>query len=683
MIRITFLYVGSSLPWPVRQAERDVRERWKMDLQVSLHNCGAPLSEAERGQIELDLSQSDIVFIIHVTDQENASFLREALSRHAGRHRAVVAINCLPDLMRETKMGKLEFAALMRSSGGGSLRNLVRKLGNWLADSMRSRSPAPYSKLAHRLPAILKLVPAAGRARDLKNYLQIFCYFLQPTPENLASMMLYAIKCYVPGCRHIEVPLPETMPALAIYHPDAPQLFESFEDYRRWYELRGRALSSDKTIGLLLLRPQVISRARRHYDFLIRAIEDEGLGVIPVTTTFLDNRDACRAFFMEADSRPRISQIVSLTGFSFVGGPVKNDSRAAAEFLKRLDVPLRSIVSLDVQTIEDWQSSRMGLNPIQTVMQVAIPEIDGATEPFIYGGMRRSGNQPEPIEDRSRKIARRLARWNHLRTAPRSELRLAFVIFCFPPDKGNVGTAAELDVFASLLEILKRLKSEGYSVSPPENPDQLRELILGSSEGESIARAAYSMSADQYCALCPYADEIERQWGPIGREITIMGAHFGNAFIGVQPGFGYEGDPVRMLASEGGTPTHDFMALYTYIEKVFRADAVIHVGTHGALEFMPGKQVGLSANCWPDRLIGDLPHIYIYSVNNPSEGAIARRRSYAELISYLTPPLESAGLYRELAQLKELIAAYRQSNDETEREQLFKEIQEKAEQISL
>src|SRR3989475_5028910 len=123
---------------------------------------------------------------------------------------------------------------------------------------------------------------------------------------------------------------------------------------------------------------------------------------------------------------------------------------------------------------------------------------------------------------------------------------------------------------------------------------------------------------------------------------------------------------MRLLMSEGGTAPHGFAAFYTYVEKVFAADAVVHVGTHGAMEFMPDKQVGLSSECWPDRLIGELPNIYIYSVNNPSEGTIAKRRSYAQLISYLTPPIENAGLYKGLATLKESIMANRTSNDEQE-----------------
>jgi len=163
----------------------------------------------------------------------------------------------------------------------------------------------------------------------------------------------------------------------------------------------------------------------------------------------------------------------------------------------------------------------------------------------------------------------------------------------------------------------------------------------------------------------------------------IQGIQLGNIFIGVQPTFGFEDDPMRLLMSRGGAPHHGFAAFYTYLEKVLEADAVVHVGTHGATEFMPGKQVGLSNECWPDRLIGEMPDIYIYSVNNPSEGTIAKRRSYAQLISYLTPPIESAGLYKGLASLKDLIASYRGSTDQQERDRLYQAIDEARKSLNL
>jgi len=767
--KITVLYVGSSLLAPLKQAEREIEREFAPGLRVAAYNFGAPLDEAQWREIEGELGASQVVFVIHVTDGENAARLVPLLEKYKATHRAVIVINCMPELMRRTRMGRLRFG---RETGGGSsdgqakgeadgagegmARRLVGRVGAWMGEQARARrgrkkkgaSHTQYLRYIERLPALLRVVPNAGRLGDAKNYLSIFCYFLQPTPANIRAMLLVALKHYAADARfeRVELPPPESMPAVAIYHPDADALFESFEAYRSWYERRAGAggggdggnakLDPQKTVGLLLMRPQIVSGAHAHYDALIRAVEAEGLATVPAISTFMDNREACEMFFVEkrqssvvsrpsreagrrpaaqerhapgkskttdneqratdngqrTTAKPRVSQIVSLTGFSFVGGPAMNDSEAAVEFLRELNVPFRSAVSLDVQTIEAWRDSWTGLNPVQAGMQIAIPEIDGATEPFVYGGMSRASASPLPLEDRCRRIARRLARWNHLQTAPRAALKLALVAFCFPPNKGNVGTAADLDVFPSVREMLVRLQAEGYNVEVPESADELRERLLGGNADSygATTNVAYRMTLEEYRRLCPFAAEIEAEWGTapgainsFGGTLLIQGLQLGNVFVGVQPTFGYEGDPMKMLMSRGGTPHHGFAAFYAFIEKVFRADSVVHVGTHGALEFMPGKQVGLSESCWPDRLVGELPNLYVYSVNNPSEGSIARRRSYAELISYLTPPIEDAGLYRDLAALKELLLAYRQTNDEGEREQLFRSIEERAASLHL
>lgn len=362
-----------------------------------------------------------------------------------------------------------------------------------------------------------------------------------------------------------------------------------------------------------------------------------------------------------------------------------NDSEAAAVFLEQLNVPYRSVVSLDAQTIDSWRASQTGLNPIQAGMQIAIPEIDGATEPFIYGGLPANGSEPVALAERCVRLARRLRRSNRLRTAPRAELKIALTLFCFPPNKGNIGTAADLDVFPGLWETLQTLRREGYCVELPASPEDLRNRLIGgnSSEFGSPANVAYRMSVAEYRQLSAYVAEVEAEWGAapgrinsFGDELLIQGLQLGNVFLGVQPTFGYEGDPMRLLMARSGAPHHGFLAFYAYLAKVLDVDAVVHVGTHGALEFMPGKQVGLSDECWPDRLIGELPNLYIYSVNNPSEGSIAKRRSYAELISYLTPPIENAGLYRELATLKDLVMSYRQSANEAEKARLYETIVE-------
>jgi magnesium chelatase subunit H len=739
-MNVTVLYVGSSLLAPLRQAEREINRDFALDLRIAAYNFGLSLTEGEWREVEHDLSGADVVFVIHVMDGENASRLLESLERNRSRHHAVVVINCMPDLMRRTRMGKLDFNRMFGGAKGrdnepaGRSRDkskesdeaqraesLVGRVGSWMGAQARAhrekkkRSHTQYLKLVDRLPGLLRFVPSAGRLRDIKHYLQLFCYFLQPTPANIRSMVLYAIKHYVPDERvaksDIKLAAPERMPAVAIYHPDAPALFESFATYRKWYARRkgknGRlALGADETIGLLLMRPQIVSHTRKAYDGLIRAIEAEGLSVLPVISTLMDNREACGKFFIDderkradgagegasLEAKSRVSQIVSLTGFSFVGGPAMNDSEAATQFLRELNRPFRSAVSLDMQSVEAWQESLTGLNPVQAGMQIAIPELDGATEPFVYGGVRADGCEPLPLAERCHRLARRLKRWNHLQTAKRADLRLAMLVFCFPPNKGNIGTAADLDVFPSAWEMLRALERDGYEVEVPPSADHLRELLLGGNSEKfgATANVAYRMSVEEYRQHCPYVEEIEDEWGiapgsinSFGGELLIQGVQLGQIFLGVQPTFGYEGDPMRLLMARSGAPHHGFMALYTYLEKVFRADALIHLGTHGAMEFMPGKQVGLSDKCWPDRLIGELPNIYIYSVNNPSEGSIAKRRSYAELISYLTPPIESAGLYKDLASLKESLTAYRQATDERERARLFATIEETARALNF
>lgn len=750
-MKVTVLYVGSSLLAPLKQAEREINRDYNLDLSVVAYNFGGPLNEDEWRTIDADLGSANIVFAIHVMDGENASRLIAALDRYRQQHSAVIVINCMPNVMRRTRMGKLDVARLGKLTNGEKLNGeaasqdalqLMGSAGSWIGRQVRrgkasggkKNGHGQYLKWVDRLPGILKFVPSAGALRDVKNYLNIFCYFLQPTPANIRSMILAAVKNYVPDERlqqvKIQVPPPETSPSVAIYHPEAPKLFETFDAYREWYGNRSPKskvqssksltdLDSSTTIGLLLMRPQVVSKTTKHYDALIRAIEAEGLSVIPALSTLMDNREAVSKFFLDTTSEPkdkaqssklkapaptepstaepalppsRVSQIVSLTGFSFVGGPAMNDSATAAKFLETLNRPYRSAVSLDTQTIDSWQQSQTGLNPIQSGMQIAIPEIDGATEPFIYGGIPEHGLEPVALEDRCTRFARRLRRWNRLRTADRRDLKLALVLFCFPPNKGNVGTAADLDVFPGLWETLSRLHDEGYQVEVPESADALREMIIGGNAEQfnSTANVAHRMTTSEYRRLCSHVAEVESDWGAapgsvntFAGELLIQGVHLGNVFVGVQPTFGYEGDPMRLMMARSGAPHHGFLAFYSYLSGVLDVDAVVHVGTHGALEFMPGKQVGLSGECWPDRLIGELPNIYLYSVNNPSEGSIAKRRSYAELISYLTPPIENAGLYRDLATLKDLVLSYRESTDEAERARMFDSIEEYAKQTNF
>jgi magnesium chelatase subunit H len=322
-------------------------------------------------------------------------------------------------------------------------------------------------------------------------------------------------------------------------------------------------------------------------------------------------------------------------------------------------------------------------------LQIALPELDGAIEPIIMSGRDGATGKSITLQDRVETIAARALKWANLRRKPKAEKKVAITVFSFPPDKGNVGTAAYLDVFGSIYKVLEGLREDGYGVGElPEDAHKLMLEVLHDAEAQYNSpelNIAYRMSVEEYEKLTPYQDRLHESWGPPpghlntdGQNLLVFGKHFGNVFIGVQPTFGYEGDPMRLLFSRSASPHHGFAAYYTYLERVWGADAVLHFGTHGSLEFMPGKQMGMSETCYPDSLIGSIPNLYYYAANNPSEATIAKRRSYAETISYLTPPAENAGLYKGLKELGELIASYQTLKDGGRGVQIVDSIMDKA-----
>ncbi|MFN6978367.1 MAG: cobaltochelatase subunit CobN, partial [Gemmobacter sp.] len=273
-----------------------------------------------------------------------------------------------------------------------------------------------------------------------------------------------------------------------------------------------------------------------------------------------------------------------------------------------------------------------------------------------------------PCAERVAALAEKAARLARLRRSRVAERRIGIVLYGFPPNAGAVGTAAYLSVFESLHRTLQAMKAEGYSVEPPESVEALRAAVLKGNAARfgQPANVAAQVDAETIVARTPWLGEIEAVWGPApgrvqsdGRGVFILGARFGNVFVGIQPVFGYEGDPMRLLFETGFAPTHAFSAFYRWLAEDFGADALLHFGMHGALEFMPGKQAGVSGRCWPDRLIGGLPNVYLYAANNPSEATLAKRRSNAVTVTHLTPPLAQAGLYKGLADLRDTLARWR------------------------
>jgi magnesium chelatase subunit H len=588
---------------------------------------------------------------------------------------AVVVFPSMPEVMRLNKVGSFTMENL------GQSKSIV-------ADFMKSKKKQDGSsfeegmlKLLRTLPKVLKYLPG-DKAKDAKAFMMSFQYWLGGSPENLEAFLLMLGDTFVDGVqgkglvKEEDIIEPVLLPDKGIWHPLADTVFQDVTEYLEWYNTKhAPALGIDPatapTVGLILQKSHINTKDECHYISMIAELEARGARVICIYSGGLDFSGPVNEFFYaQGASEAEVDSVINLTGFALVGGPASQDHDKAVEVLESLNRPYLCAVPLVFQSFEEWQKSELGLHPIQVALQVSLPEIDGAIEPIIYAGREGATGRSVPLPDRINQLAERALKWANLGRKENKDKKLAVTVFQFPPDKGNVGTAAYLDVFGSIHAVLKELKKTGYDVGEiPETPMDLVDTILQDKEAKfdsPTLNIAYRMSVSEYEEKTWYHKDLEENWGPApghlntdGTDMLVYGATFGNVFIGVQPTFGYEGDPMRLLFSKSASPHHGFAAYYTYLEEIFKADAVLHFGTHGSLEFMPGKQVGMSGECYPDRLIHSIPNLYYYAANNPSEATIAKRRSYSATISYLTPPAENAGLYKGLKELGELVSSYK------------------------
>ena len=642
-----------------------------------------------------DVARANIFIASLIFLEDLADKVVAAVEPHRDRLDVAVVFPSMPQVMRLNKMGSFSMAQLGQSKSAIAqfMKKRKEKSGAGFQDGML--------KLLNTLPKVLKYLPM-DKAQDARNFMLSFQYWLGGSQENLENFLLmltdrYVYKDMETDSGALQYRDPVTYPDLGIWHPLAPAMFEDVKEYLNWFNSRTDISDELKDplapcVGLVLQRTHLVTGDDAHYVAMVQELESMGARVISVFAGGLDFSKPVDAFFYDPLSKGQsaiVDVVISLTGFALVGGPAKQDHPKAIESLKRLNRPYMVALPLVFQTTEEWEESDLGLHPIQVALQIALPELDGAIEPIILSGRDGMTGRAIALQDRVEAITQRALKWANLRRKPKLTKKVAITVFSFPPDKGNVGTAAYLDVFGSIYKVMEALQHNGYDVKDlPETAEALMLEVLHDARAQYNSpelNVAYRMSVPEYEALTPYSERLHESWGPPpghlntdGQNLLVFGKEFGNVFIGVQPTFGYEGDPMRLLFSRSASPHHGFAAYYTYLEQIWKADAVLHFGTHGSLEFMPGKQIGMSETCFPDSLIGTIPNLYYYAANNPSEATIAKRRSYAETISYLTPPAENAGLYKGLKELGELVASYQTLKDTGRGAQIVDSIMDKA-----
>ncbi|HYW89230.1 MAG TPA: cobaltochelatase subunit CobN, partial [Chloroflexota bacterium] len=451
---------------------------------------------------------------------------------------------------------------------------------------------------------------------------------------------------------------------------------------------------SRPTIGVLFYRSHLLSGNTAFVDALIDQIEAQGANARAVYAYSLKDvstrgelPDALRYFADETD--------VLITSTSFAMGQVNPDGPTGAgwsvEALERLGIPVLQAICVGGPHAQ-WDASQRGLTPLETAMNVALPEFDGRiiSVPISFKEtLPATGRLDGPVvtyvpqPDRIRRIVGHALRLAALRSKPNADKHVALVLTNYNAKASRIGNAVGLDTPASVLRLLHAMRGAGYDVGdpaelPPDGDTLLAQLVDRCSYDSEFLTDAQLQNAAARVPIGRYADwfqelpslnqhQMTTRWGPPPGEsyvhddhIALAGLQFGNVFIAIQPPRGYGIDPNLIYHQPDLPPTHSYHALYRWIRDGFGADAMIHVGKHGTLEWLPGKALGLSETCFPDQLLADVPLIYPFIINNPGEGAQAKRRAHAVIVDHLTPPMTTADAYGKLGELARLVDEYYQ-----------------------
>ncbi len=453
------------------------------------------------------------------------------------------------------------------------------------------------------------------------------------------------------------------------------------------------------TVGICFYRSHRITGNAAWVDALAAEIEAAGANAIAVWSTTL-RRDADGNVPALALLEGRIDAL--LVTMLATGGSHAADAeqRWDAAAIEALDVPvLQAVCSTSSRAA--WEQSASGLTPLDAATQVAIPEFDGR----LLGGVvsfKERGSEEDSVvgaaipryvadPERCARVARLAVRHARLRATPNAEKKIALLLTSFPTKHARVGMAVGLDTPASALGLLDALHAAGYGVDRPyaHGDELMHALIAGGGHDpefvtdEQLASATLRFPIADYeawYATLPASlrEGIEERWGPppgdqfvdqgggreangvsdLGEAFVVAGLELGNVLIAIQPPRGYGDDAVGIYHDPELPPTHHYLACYRFLDAAWGADAIVHLGKHGTLEWTPGKMLALSAGCAPDAALGDMPLVYPFIVNDPGEGVQAKRRAHAVIVDHLVPPMMRAESYDELAELEALLDEY-------------------------
>ena len=637
-------------------------------------------------EIEENVKKADTVIVNMIFDDE----IIEILEKHKNDNKNYLILASMPRGLVLTKIGKFSLSSISMPDKSSMLGKALGVLRGLMSSS---KSTMEVRKLLVMADTILKVL-RFGKWKDAANYIRVWKYFYAGGMNNIKNLFLFLLSEYY-GFK-TEYDLPEEIPQGAIYHPKAGKIYDDVDEYLKWYKnsglLRTNGFKKTPYVGILFYMQRYQTQDINDLLAVIESLEMHGVGAIPILTSGSENMKNMERHFT-VKGKSRVEAIISFLFFRIEGGPLGGDYDAFIKLAKKINVPLIKYMNMGYTTIDEWKQKNEGMAPLETTITTILPELDGLIEGVLVAGHVDSTEDKgkiirtmEPIPDRVERAVERTTRWIKLRQTENKDKKVAFVLFNYPPGKDNIGNAGNLDTFESIIRLFDAMRKEGYDVSgyPKTRQEFVRLMVkknlvnLSDWTGmQKIKENAFKVPLSTYRKWFEEIpkenqEEVCKMWGDIPGKILaddesllVPGITFGNIFLGFQPPRGYFEDPSKTYHDSGIVPHHQYLAYYMWLQNEFKADLLVHFGTHGTLEFLPGKQVALSQNCYPSILIGKMPHVYYYTCSNPSESSIARRRSQATTVDYMTPPMIVSDLYGRLAELESEINNYFQQKDQS------------------
>lgn len=659
-MKVTIVSVSTSVFKELISVSKYINKNYNNILNLKLYYVSKPMKKENLQTMIVDIEDSDVTIIdLMGSYEKNVVAVCDSLKKAKGE---VIVIG--RQGREYLKLGSLTSKNIQMNKNKESSKNIDEKSIEKMIDITKTMGKImPFGKLNH-----------------MKNYINIKTYWNNATFEDMKNLILLLLRDYG-NHKELQKPIePLKRENISICNIETMEFFQNYNEYVKKYGFK----KEFPTVALIFYGHSYPCKTSHCIEEVARRIR-EFANVVPIAFSSILNLDMNKLKNMLEDAcGKKVDLILNFMNFRLGAGPMGGDAKKALDVLNSIEAPLLHPFFMTKRTVDEWIESNQGISSTEFLISIMLPELDGAIETYPIGAMKCNEKNEEfnielneltIIEDRLEKLISRIKGWLKLREKPNNNKKVALICYNYPPGEDNLFGGAFLDTFKSVENILNILKNEGYDTESLKSENLIERFsgkIVNSGKwiSEENINKIIKYNSKKYKKdikkIKLYEDMI-KTWGEtpgnvmtIEEDFLIPGIINKNVFIGLQPSRGIHENIDKVYHDKSYLPHHQYIAFYKWIKEEFKADVIVHVGTHGTIEFLKGKECGMSKDCFSDMMIYDIPHLYLYYIGNPAEAMIAKRRSNAVIISYSPPSFIEGNLYEKYLSIQKDIEEYHQ-----------------------